>query len=425
MDPDADTANLIFRIIFILILIIFSAFFSSAETSFMAVDKLRLKQLVHDNDKHAIRVNNILKQESKLLSTILIGNNCVNLFASSLTTTLVYDLWGNTGASVATGILTFFILIFGEIIPKTVASKHAEKIVFFYAPFISFLMFALRPIIFIVNGFCHGIMRLFKIKNNKEEPSVTEEMIKTMLDVSKEEQQIEIAEHEIIKNVFDLNDSCAKDIMVPRNSIVGIKINSTYDEIMKIFNEEKYTRLVVFSDDKEDVIGILNVKDLLGINKASFHVKDYLRKPYIVYDSKKISDLLPLMKKTSNNMAVVRDEYGCIAGILTFEDILEEIVGEIQDEYDTDENNPIEKIDDSTFIVDGLTPISNVNEKLKLNLEADESNTLGGFVIENIEDLPKKGDSLDIEKCYIEVLNIIENRIGKIKIVIKKVDTPA
>lgn len=422
MDPDADTA--LFKIILILILIVFSAFFSSAETSFMSIDRLRLKQLVKDGNRRAKTVSRILEDESKLLSTILIGNNCVNLFASSLTTTLVYELYGNAAASVATGILTFLVLIFGEIMPKTIATRHAEKMALFYSPLISLLMTIFRPVIFIVNGFCKIIMKILHIKNDKTENTVTEEMLKTMLDMSKDEDQIEDSEHEIINNVFELNDSYAKDIMVPRNSIVGIKMDTSFQEIMDIFREERYTRLVVFDDDKENVLGIINMKDLIGINEKDFSVEKFLRNAYVVYESKKISELLAQMKKTANNMAVVLDEYGNISGILTIEDILEELIGEIQDEYDSEEENLIEVVNDDTFIVDGLTPLKEVNTTIFSSFESSESNTIGGFLIESLPDGPHPGDSLIMNDYLFEVQDIVDNRIGKIKIT-KKINASA
>ena len=418
MDPDAETNTFILKIIILTILLILSAIFSSAETAFMSVNKIRLKQLINKGNKKAIKVNKILEDKDKMLSAILIGNNFVNLSASSITTTLVYELYGDGFASIATGILTFIILIFGEIIPKTAASKHSEKFSMFYSFIIYLLMLIFTPIIFIVNKISELFMKIFKLDTQEPEITLTEETIKTIVDVGQEEGIIKESEHELIQNVFEFADSCARDIMIPKTSIKGVMINDSYEDIMKIFKEEKYTRLVIYDESKQNIDGIINIRDMIHVSKEEFDINKIMKNPLITYEYKKISELLKDMKKTSNNMAIVIDEYGEIIGLLTLEDILEELVGEIRDEYDEDELTQIIKISDNVYEIEGILKIDDVNRELKLNIESKDYDTIGGFIIEQLDKLPNLNDKVVWNNLRFDILNISNNRIEKIKLTI-------
>ena len=354
-----------------------------------------------------------------MLSAILIGNNVVNLSASSLTTTLVYELYGNAFVSIATGILTLVVLICGEIIPKTLAGKYPEKIAMAYAPILHIFIKVLTPVIFILNFIISIIMKILRIKADPMDTVVTEDVVKTMLDMSLEDGQIEKEEHEIINDVLELNDSCAKDIMIPRTHVVSIRETATYDDIVKVYQEEKYSRLVVLNEKQNEVLGVINIKDMLFLNKETFKLQDILRKPYVTYESKKISDLLKELRKGQNNMAVILDEYGDLVGIITIEDILEEIVGQIRDEYDADELKQIKKIDENIYEIEGSLNIDDVNEALSINLESEEYNSIGGYIIEKLELFPKAGDKYEQEGIYLEVLEVVNNRIEKVKLEIK------
>ena len=423
MDPDtADPYSTIIKLIILVSLIIMSALFSSAETAFISSDKFTIRQLIQEGNKKAKKVNKILENKDAMLSAILIGNNVVNLSASSLTTTLIYELYGNAFVSLATGILTLVVLICGEIIPKTLAGKYPEKIAMVYAPILYIFIKILTPVIFILNFLISIIMKILRIKADPMDTVVTEDVVKTMLDMSLEDGQIEKEEHEIINDVLELNDSCAKDIMIPRTNVVSIKETDSYDDIVKVFKEERYSRLVVFNEKQNEVLGIINIKDMLFVTKETFNLEKILRKPYVTYESKKISDLLTELRKGQNNMAVILDEYGDLVGIITIEDILEEVVGQIRDEYDEDELKQIKKIDENTYEIEGSLNIDDVNEALNLNLESEEYNSIGGYIIEKLELFPKAGDKYEQEGIYLEVLEVINNRIEKVKLKIFEID---
>lgn len=358
MDP-----SVAIQFIVLIVLLLLSAFFSSAETSLVTVNQIRMRSLADEGNKKAARVLKITSNSSKMLSAILIGNNIVNIFASSLATTITLQLWGNRFVSLTTGILTLLVLIFGEITPKTIATSHAEKIAMTYSGVISLLIKVLTPVIFIINKLSNGFLFILGLDPGKKAASITEDELRTIVDVSHEEGVIEKEERQMIKNVFDFGDSQAKDVMIPRIDMTCVSIDSRYDEIISVFRTDKYTRLPVYEDSVDNVIGIINVKDLLLCeDKASFNVRDILRKPYYTYEFKKTSELMEELKKTSNNFTIVIDEYGSTVGMITLEDLLEEIVGEIRDEYDGDEVDDIIKVNDTEYIFQvrqGLTILRN------------------------------------------------------------------
>ena len=325
---DSGEVVQLFIVIFLLSL---SAFFSSAETALTTFNRIRIKNLSDEGDKRAKNVLKITNDSGKMLSAILIGNNIVNLSASSIATALAIQVFGNAGAGIATGILTVLVLIFGEISPKTLATIRADKIALTYSGIILMLMKVLTPVIFIINK------------------------LRTIMDVGHKEGVIEQEEHEMINNVFDFGDSQAKEIMVPRIDMTFADINSSYDELIDIFRTDKFTRLPIYENSTDNVIGTVNMKDLLlyEAGKENFSVRNILRKPFYTYEHKKTIDLLIEMKKSSFNIAIVLDEYGVTAGLITLEDILEEIVGEIRDEYDMDEEDPIQKIGEREYLVQG------------------------------------------------------------------------
>lgn len=418
MDPDAEPSTIILKFTIIIILILLSAFFSSSETAFISIDKFKIRQLVQDGNKRAKTVSKILEDKDSMISSILIGNNIVNLSASAFVTTLVYEVWGDAYISLATGVLTVVVLLYGEIVPKTLAGKYAEKMAMIYAKPLYLLIKLLTPAIFIVNIFTKFMMKIFKIDTSAAEPVVTEDVLKTVLDMSLEDDQIEEEEHEIINNVLELNDSCARDIMVPKSNVVGIPITYSYDEIVNTFKTERYSRLVVLDEKLTEVRGILHVKDVFFTNPNEFDIEKLLRQPYITYETKSVPDILHALRKTSNNMAVVLDEYGDLVGVLTIEDILEEFVGQIRDEYDEDELKQIKKIDENTYEVEGSLKLDDINEALDIMLESKEYNSIGGYIIEQLEEFPKTGDNLKHNNIYIEVLDVVNNRISTVKIVL-------
>ena len=413
MDP-SDT----YQIIILLILLALSAFFSSNETALMSVNKIRLRSLADEGNKRAAMALDILENQTpKLLSAILIGNNIVNISASSLATTLAYS-FGGYMVSIVTLILTVLILIFGEITPKNYATINAEKITLRYIPIFKFLMTIMTPVIFIINLFSRGVMRLMRVDPDAASKAMTEEELRTIVDVSHEDGVIESDEKEMIYNVFDLGDATAKDIMVPRVHVTFADVESTYDELIEIFREDKFTRLPVYKDSQNNIVGIINMKDLLLYDKnEEFVIDRFLRKPHFTYETKSISDLLVEMKDSTFNIAIVLDEYGDMAGLITLEDILEEIVGEIHDEYDEKEDELVQKISDREYIIEGSMHLDDVNDHLNTELDSEDYDSLGGFIIEHLDRLPVAGDEVvtdDGIRLVVEKLD--KNRIEKVHV---------
>lgn len=412
-----DTSDII-SLISLVVLILLSAFFSSAETALMTVNKIRLRSLAENGDKRAERVLLITEDSGKLLSAILIGNNIVNISASSVATVLATKLWGSTGVGIATGVLTVLILIFGEISPKTLATIHAEKLALLYSGTIAFLMKVLTPVIFIINKLAMGFLFLIGAKASDADTLMTEEELLTIIDVSKEEGVIEDEEHEMINNLFDLGDAQAREVMIPRIDMIFADVNNTYDEVIEIFKANMFTRLPVYEENTDNVIGILNMKDLLLCpDKEQFSIRDIIREPYFTYEHKNTAELLMEMRKASISLAIVLDEYGATAGLITLEDLLEEIVGEIRDEYDTDEEDPIKQLNEHEFIVLGSANLDDVCEKLDLNFTSDDYDTVGGYLIGLLDHLPEQNEIIITDDdILLRVEQMDKNRIEKIYI---------
>ncbi len=406
-------------LIILLILIILSAFFSSAETALTTVSKITIRSMIEEGNKKAIIVDKIINNQGKMLSAILIGNNLVNIIASALSTILAQNLFGQYAISFATGLLTIVVLIFGEITPKSLATLNALKLSLAYAKIIYSLMFLLTPAIFIINKMAYFFMRLMGIDPTKKMASITETELRTIVDVSHEEGIIEKEERQMINNVFDFGDAIASDVMVPKIDMTMADINSTYDELIKIFRSEKYTRIPIYQDSTDNVIGIINMKDLLLYNPEEiFDVRKYLRSAFYTYESKKLSELMMEMKKTSVNIVIVLDEYGVTAGLITLEDLLEEIVGEIHDEYDLDEDEPIKKISENIYILEGQMKIDDLNDYLGVNLSSDDYDSIGGLIIEKLDHLPTAGDKITIDSLSFKVTSMDKMRINYVELLI-------
>ncbi|MCI8638564.1 MAG: HlyC/CorC family transporter [Coprococcus sp.] len=414
------------QLIILLILLLLSGFFSSAETSLTTVNKIRLRTLAEEGSRRALTVLKVTEDSGKMLSAILIGNNIVNLSAASLTTSLAYSL-GGSAVALASGILTVLILLFGEITPKTLATLHAEKMALLYAPVILLFMKLMTPLIFIINSLSMGVLFLLRVDPNARTDMMTENELRTIVDVSHEDGVIESEEKEMIYNVFDLGDAKAKDIMVPRVNVTFADVDSSYEELIALFREDKFTRLPVYEDSKDNVIGTINMKDLLLFdnNKKEFHIRDIMREAYFTYEFKNISELLVEMRQASFNIAIVLDEYGDASGLITLEDILEEIVGEIHDEYDENEESII-SVNEGEFIVEGSTNLDDLNDRLKLRLESEDYDSVGGFIIEALDRLPEEGDEITTEEGIRMVVDKLDkNRVERVHIYLPKTSREA
>lgn len=421
-----DTAGVI-QFVILAVLIFFSAFFSSAETAFSTVNRIKMRTLEEEGWKRAKTVNKILERYSKMISAILIGNNIVNLSASALATSLVIRIWGNAFVGLATGILTILILLCGEIVPKTWANLNSEKISLAYAPVVYFLIKILTPVIFVVDKISHGILRLLGIDPNKKVDTITESELKTYVDVSHEDGEIESEERELIYNVFAFSDTCAKDIMIPRVNMVTISSESTYNEIRDVFKQTMYTRLPVYQEDKDSMSGFINIKDFFlskPANTKNFVLEPFIREAYYTYEYKKTADLLLEMREKSMNVAFVLNEYGSTVGIITLEDLLEELVGEIRDEYDEDEKELIQQIDERSYLIEGSMNLSDINDTLSTALDSEDYDSIGGIIIGQLDRLPEDGETVVLEDgTILQVKGIDQNRISHVLLTLPQLET--
>ena len=413
--PDASS---VIQFVTLLTLVLLSAFFSSAETAFLTVNRVKMRSLEEEGNKRAARVNKILDNYSKMISTILIGNNIVNISASAIATTLAIQI--NLVVGIATGILTVVILLFGEIIPKTWAKLYSERIALAYSGIVYPLMFLLTPAIIITDLLSKFIMKLLHIDPNKKTDAMTESELKTYVDVSHEDGVIESEEREIIYNVFDFSDAVAKDIMIPRINMVSVNIDDSYGKILAVFRESMYTRLPVYQDTKENIIGFINVKDfILILNHGKFSIRNIMRKAHFTYEYKKTADLMLEMREKSVNVTFVLNEYGATVGMITMEDLLEEIVGEIRDEYDGDEEENIIETGERTYLVKGSMKLDDINDALDTELDSEDYDSIGGIIIECLDRLPEEGEEVELENgIKLKVMSIIQNRIMSVQMII-------
>ena len=400
-------------------LLALSAFFSSAETAMMTVNKIRVRNLAEAGLGHAVVLEKILSNQPKMLSAILIGNNIVNISASSLMTVLVTDVLGNKYVGIGTGVLTLLVLIFGEITPKTSATIYSETLSLKFAKPIYLIMQVLTPLIVVVDGLSKGVLKMIHVDPNKKQDAITEDELRTIVEVSHEEGVIESDEKKMIYNVFDFGDSVAKDIMVPRIDMTFLDVNASYQEIMDIFRQEKYTRYPVYEETTDNVIGIVNIKDLFLIPKdKEFKLRDYLREPYYTYEFKKTTELMVELRKTMNSVAIVLDEYGATAGLITLEDMLEEIVGEIRDEYDADEEDSIRKINPKEYVIEGAMKLDDLDDQLGLDLKSEDYDSVGGYIIGLLDHLPQAGEEVTSGNLRFVVDTVERNRIDKVHLYI-------
>ncbi len=406
MDTDS-----IAQIIIIIILLLLSAFFSSAETAFTMVNKIKIRSLIEDGNKRAITVGKIIDNSGKMLSAILIGNNIVNISASALMTSLTIRLWGSYATGIATGVMTVLVLIFGEITPKTTATIYAEKFALVYAPVVYFIMFIFTPVIFIIDKLSGVILKLIHVDANNKHNKITEEELRTFVQVSHEDGVIESNEKKIINNLFDFGDTEAKDVMIPRIDMTLADVNTGYDDIIELFRETKYTRIPIYEGNPDNVIGILNIKDLILSQHNDFNIRSIMRKPFFTYEHKNTSELFNVMQRSSHSISIVLDEYGSTAGMITTEDLLEEIVGEIRDEYDTDETDPFIKVGHYSYLVDGSYKLDDLNDSLNLKFTSQDNDSIGGFIIEKLDRFPDIGEQFDIDNVHFKIERASSNRI--------------
>lgn len=403
--------------IFILIcLFILSAFFSASETALTSLSKIRLRNMVDEGAKNAVLIQKIVNDPNKLLSAILIGNNIVNIGASSLATSIAINVWGDKGVGIATGILTIIILICGEITPKSFAAQNSEKVSQLVIKPIAACVFIFTPFVFLLNIVTNVLLKILGNDKRDQKPLITESELLTMVNVSHEEGVLEIDEREMINNVVDFGNSDAKDVMVPRTDMIAVPISATYSDIVEVFKKEQFSRLPVYEESFDNIVGIISYKDLIFFeNTDDFSLEKYMREPYFTYESKPCRELFAQMRTKRISMAIILDEYGGTSGIVTLEDLLEEIVGDISDEYD-DASEEIKVIREDEYIVEGTTKIDDVNEMIGTKFESEDFDSIGGYVIGIIGRFPEQGETIETDNVKFIVEEVDKNRIEKLRI---------
>ena len=406
-------------LIIMFLLLLGSSIASAIETAMSASNKIKLQNLADNGNKSAKKVLELKNIEQKILSTTLIMNNVFNISLSTVCAIFFTQAVKFIPMPLVTSVLTVIVLIFGEITPKSLASKYPESFMMFFCDIINFFAVFLSPFVFIFNFISNIVLKPFHIDVEKKEQSLTEEEIKTIVDISHKEGVIEEEEKEIIHNIFDFGELTLKDIMIPKIDMKAINIDASYDDVLNLFKEERYTRIPVFDGSVDNIVGILNIKDffLYDGTRVEFKINDIMRDTYYLYENTKISDTLTKMKKTSNNFVIVLDEYGSTSGIVTLEDILEEIVGDIKDEFDQDEDDDIKRINDKEYIIDGSIKTDDINEKLGISLKNEENfDTVAGVIISNINHIPKKGEQIEVDGYKLKVEYMESNRIAKVRL---------
>lgn len=405
-------------IILLLFLVCCSAFFSASETALTSLSRIRLRNMVEENIKNADVIAKLVEDPNRLLSSILVGNNLVNNGASALTTALAIQIFhGDTsgGAGIATIVITIVILIFGEITPKTVAAQKAERVALLVCRVISLCVTLFKPIVAVLNVVTGALTRLFGCIPGEKVPLITAAELKTMVNVSHEEGVLELDERTMINNVFDFGDSKAKDVMTPRTDILAVPLDVTYQEYVRLVKEEGFSRMPVYGEDLDNIVGILYVKDVFFLNEAEFSAEKFMREPLFTYESKPVAELLREMKTSRLAVAIVLDEYGGTSGLVTMEDMVEEIVGDISDEYDDDEEE-IEVVKEDEFVVDGSTRLEDFNEMVGTELYSEEIDTIAGYILVKLGNFPQEGQVLETDDLRIVVEEMEKNRIEKLHV---------
>lgn len=404
------------QIIGLIILIILSSFFSASETALMSISKIRVRHMVEENIKGANRVKELTDNPSSLLASILVGNNVVNIASSSLATVLAINLIGSRGVAISTIIMTIVVLIFGEITPKTLASQNSEQISLRVANPIFIVSKMLKPVVIITTTISKFFIKLLGGKSDSNKPFITEDELKTMVDVSEEEGILKSEEKDMIHNVFQFGDLYAKDVMVQRVDIIALDIEESLDKIISVIKEEGFSRIPIYSSTIDNIVGILNVKDIIFMEDTKgFSLKNYMREITYTYEFRKVTELFKDMNKNRQHMVVVLDEYGGTVGIVTIEDLIEEIVGDISDEYD-DEEPEIYVVKEDEYIVEGSVRIEDINELIGTKIESEEFDSIGGFIIGVLGRFPNISEEIIYSNYRFIIEDIDRNRIKKIRI---------
>ena len=404
LESDVMDSSSVSQIIALVFLVAMSAVFSSSETAITSVSKIKVR--LHDNMQTTI-------------STILIGNNIVNIAASSIATILFTNFFHQNGALISTVVMTVFVLIFGEVIPKTIAQYKNKSVALKFSRFIFLLTIVFKPIVKILNALTRLIIKLF-VGEDKDSSTLTEEELKTLVEVSEEEGVLKNQETEIMINALELKETIAVDIMTPRTSMASVDIEDAENDLKEIIKNITYSRIPVYEDNIDDIIGVLHIKELahkMIEDDRDFKVRDILKPAFYAYEYIPVVDLFKQMRTKNISISIIIDEYGGTSGIVTMEDILEELVGEIDDEYDNEKE--VTKINDNEYLVDPEMRIDEVNERFDLDIQSDKFDSIGGFVIELLDRMPKSKDEVEFENLKFVVVNVDKRKITQLMIIFK------
>ncbi|MFO3665460.1 hemolysin family protein [Anaerococcus sp. ENR0831] len=410
-----STKNLI-QLIVIIVGIILSAFFSSSETALTSVNIFKIRQMEKNGVEKAPLVRKLVDNIGSVLTTILIGNNIVNIVTTTIATIFFTEVMGPKGAVISPIILTIVVLIFGEVTPKNIAAANSEKLALAVARPIRLLDIVLKPINFILGKITGAITKVF-VGEEEESSLVTEEDLKTIVDVSEEQGVINNEESEMINNVFEFGNSYVSDIMTARTNMEAISIESDQEELNEMLKETNHSRIPVYGKNIDNILGILHMKDIVSAiaDGKELNLEEIIRPAYYVYDNMHIFDLFTNMRSENVSLAIVIDEYGGTSGLVTIEDIVEELVGEIDDEYDKDEKD-IFKLTENSYLVKPALHLSDFNDYFNLELEEIKNDSIGGYVIDNLSRIPEQGDSVEIENLKITVDEVDRYKIEMLKV---------
>jgi len=430
LDDSFNLIILIFEVIALLVFIMLSAFFSGTETALFSLNKLQIKKMQkkEENNWRVKSIIRLLDDPQRTLISILIGNMFVNISASSLATYLAIKFFGDIGIGIASGIMIFIILVFGEIVPKSIAVANAERISKKIARPIEIISIGLFPLIRFFKAIISIWYYFFGKKSIKEKKEITEEDLITLVEVGKDDGVIEEEEKKMIRNIFEFGDTLVKEVMIPRVDMACIPSDTKLNSILKLIKKVGHSRIPVYDETIDNIIGILYAKDLLGIyekwyiSKEKFDLKEIIREAYFVPENKKIDELLDIFQRDKIQIAIAIDEYGGTAGLVTMEDVVEEVVGEIIDEYDK-EIKLFEITEDNTVIADGIISIEKINEILNIEIPENGFETLGGFIFDLLGKVPKRGEKIKYHNIQIIIEQVVKNRIRRVKI-IKELQQP-
>lgn len=414
--------------ILLIVLVSCSAFFSSSETALINFNKIRLAQLIKENNKRAVILQNLYEESDKLLSAILVGNNLVNTMISAISTTLATKYFQSSGVGIAVGVATVLILIFGEITPKNFAINNSENIALAVAPFMKVYVTVLTPVIFFFNTVGNLMIKFLGGTVNEKKPLITKEELSTLVDVSKEEGILKVDETTMIKNIFSFKDLTVQDAMKQRMEIVAVSDEATLDEIFAVFRDNKLSRIPVYRDTIDDIIGVLYVKDVFynmdiekhQITNENFDITKVMREPTFINEFVNISEFFKKMQANNIHIAIVLDEYGGVSGLITLEDVIESIVGDIFDEYDKDEQSEIVKVKDNVYIINAGIKLTDLQEETGIVLPSEDYESLGGYILENLGEIPTNGQVFEKGRYTFTVISMDKNRIVNVKLVINQ-----